>query len=94
MAYYEWSLETARKQTAEENIPISRKNLLSLLHNINYNNPLDRGRLVDAIDRAVVPWLPVGRDINGEIYRIIPAAFGLRADQENPKTHLEVLSMF
>lgn len=92
MAYYEWSSQTAEKQTAEANIPISRKDLQSLLHNINYNYPLDRGRLVDAIDRAVVPWLPVGCDKNGEIYRIVPAAYGLRADQENPKTHLEVLS--
>lgn len=85
MAFYEWSSQAARKKTAEANTQISRKDLKLLMHNINYNNPIDRGSLVDATERSVVPWLPVGSDKNQEIYRIVPVAYGLRADQETPR---------
>lgn len=92
VAFYKWSIQTLIQQTLETGTPISRKDLLSLIHNMNYNNSRDRGILVDAIERTVVPWLPVGSDNNGEIYRIVPGAYGLRADQANPKTHYEILS--
>lgn len=73
------SAQTARKKTAESNTLISCKGLQSLMHNIKYNNSIDRGRLLDALERTVVPWLPVGSDSNGEIYPIVPAAYRLQA---------------
>lgn len=74
------------------NTTTSREDLRSLMYNINYNNMIDRGGVVDAFQRAVVPWPPIGSDKNGEIYSIVPAAYGLRVEQANPKTDHDVAS--
>ncbi|KAI9776301.1 MAG: hypothetical protein M1839_000462 [Geoglossum umbratile] len=72
--------------------PIPRKELIEMLATMNFNNITARGKLVDVQQRCVVPWLPVG-DRDGEIYRIIPGAYGLLPDQQNPKTERELASM-
>lgn len=55
---------------------------------MNFNNVTSRGKLVNAIQRTIVPWIPVGSDRNGEIYRIVPGAYGLRPDELEPKTEV------
>ena len=60
---------------------------------MNYNSAIDRSKLVSALQQSVVPWLPVGNDRDGDIYRILPGACGLRPDQLKPKTGgLELIS--
>ena len=44
---------------------------------------------MDAVERTVAPWLPVGSDNNG---RNIPDCASNRLAKENPETHHEVLS--
>src|SRR5450432_1027373 len=73
--------------------PISPHDLIKMIATMNYNDPTSRGMLVSAVERGVVPWLPVGKDQNGEIYRILPGADGLKPDQLYPKTDRELASL-
>ena len=60
---------------------------------MNYNSAIDRSKLVSAVEQEVVPWIPVGNDWDGDIYSIVPGAYGLRSDQLKPKTGgLELVS--
>jgi len=77
---------------AQEMVPVPREDLVTMITTMNYNRDTDRGRLVNALERVVVPWIPVGSHQNGEIYRIAPGAFGLRADDNDPKTDRELVS--
>jgi hypothetical protein len=72
--------------------PITRDHLKEMIAKMNYNNLIDRAKLVGAVQRTIVPWLPVGNDRNGEIYRILPRAYGLRPDEPMPKTDRELVS--
>jgi hypothetical protein len=93
MAYYNWSMERADDEMKQEMTPISRENLIAMIATMNYNNDIARGKLVTAIERSVVPWLPVGSYQNGGIYRIVPGAHGLQPDQPDPKTDRWLISM-
>ena len=62
-----------------------------MIDKMNYNSATDRGKLVTAVEPAVVPWLPVG-ERNGEVYRILPGVYGLHPDQPRPKTNRELIS--
>ena len=94
MVYYAWSKKTADEEMkTQEMTPISRENLKKMIATMNYNSDIDRGKLVNVLQRSIVPWLPVGSDWNGEIYRIVPGAYGLRPDQLKPKTDRELVSI-
>ena len=92
MAYYDWSSRRMDNEMAQEMVPVPREDLVTMITTMNYNRDTDRGRLVNALERVVVPWIPVGSHQNGEIYRIAPGAFGLRADDNDPKTDRELVS--
>jgi hypothetical protein len=57
-----------------------------MITKMNYNSAFDRSKLVSALQQSFVPWLPVGNDRDGDIYRTLPGAYGLRPDQLKPKT--------
>jgi hypothetical protein len=64
-----------------------------MITKMNYNSAFDRSKLVSALQQSFVPWLPVGNDRDGDIYRTLPGAYGLRPDQLKPKTGgLELVS--
>ena len=90
--YFKWTEERkAREKTTVT--PISRNDLKEMIANMNYNSAIDRSKLVSAVEQEVVPWIPVGNDRDGDIYRIVPGAYGLRSDQPKPKTGgLELVS--
>ncbi|KAI9864087.1 MAG: hypothetical protein M1813_003404 [Trichoglossum hirsutum] len=93
LAYYAWSQERANNAYAQETTPIEPADLEKMIDTINYNNDVDRGKLVSAIEQTVVPWLPVGKHENGGIYRILPGAYGLRPDQPDPETDRTLVSI-
>jgi hypothetical protein len=94
MAYYEWSSARANKRLEEREMTnISPEELTEMLTTMNFNDDIARGKLVNTLERSVVPWLPVGRDRAGAIYRIVPGAYGLLPDQQDPKTDRELVSM-
>jgi hypothetical protein len=92
MAYYGWSMKRADDEYAQEMIPIEPEDLKTMIATMNYNNDIDRGKLVTAVERIVVPWLPVGSYQNGGVYRILPGAYGLQPDQPGPKTDRMLVS--
>jgi hypothetical protein len=94
MAYYDWSDARADKRLNEREMTnISPEELTEMLATMNFNSDIARGKLVNVLERSVVPWLPVGRDRAGTIYRIVPGARGLLPDQQDPKTNRELVSM-
>ncbi|KAI9761453.1 MAG: hypothetical protein M1840_001797 [Geoglossum simile] len=94
IAYYSWSMQRAdERHNARQMINISPEELMEMLATMNYNNTMARAKLVDVLERTVVPWLPVGTDRAGGIYRIVPGAYGLLPDQQDPKTDRELVSM-
>ncbi|KAI9776287.1 MAG: hypothetical protein M1839_000446 [Geoglossum umbratile] len=93
MAYYDWSAKMADNEMEQEMTPISPEDLKTMIATMNYNSDIARGKLVTAVERRVVPWLPVGSYQNGGIYRIVPGAHGLQPDQPDPKTDRWLISM-
>ncbi|KAI9855158.1 MAG: hypothetical protein M1813_000517 [Trichoglossum hirsutum] len=94
MVYYAWIKKRADAlMNAHEMTPIRREDLKKMIATMNYNRATDRGKLVNVLQRTIVPWLPVGNDRYGEIYRISPGAYGLRPDQPKPKIDRELVSM-
>ncbi|KAI9781162.1 MAG: hypothetical protein M1839_006270 [Geoglossum umbratile] len=94
IAYYRWSGRRADERLyARQMTNISPEELTEMLATMNYNNEIARGKLVNVLERSVVPWLPVGSDRAGGIYRIVPGAHGLLPDQQDPKTNRELVSM-
>ncbi|KAH0538689.1 hypothetical protein FGG08_004764 [Glutinoglossum americanum] len=94
MAFYDWSDAIADKRLNEREMTnISPEELTEVLVTMNFNSDIARGKLVNVLERSVVPWLPVGRDRAGTIYRIVPGAYGLLPDQQDPKTDRELVSM-
>jgi hypothetical protein len=93
MAYYNWSMKRADDEMKQEMTLISRENQKTMIATINYNSDIAHGKLVTAVERRVVPWLPVGSYQNGGIYRITPGAHGLQPDQPDPKTDHWLISM-
>ena len=91
MAYYDWSRRRADDEMAQEMVPVLKEDLVTMISKTNYNRDTDRGKLVNALERTVVAWIPVGSYRNGEIYRIVPGAYGLRADEQDPKTDREMV---
>jgi hypothetical protein len=92
LEYYRWSDKRADEEFAEFfYTPTSREDLKTMIAKMNYNSATDRGKLVSAVERAVVPWLPVG-ERNGKVYRILPGVHGLQPDQPTPKTDRELVS--
>jgi hypothetical protein len=95
LRYFKWTDERKTQEAAQKPrvTPISRNDLTEMIANMNYNSAIDRSKLVSALQQSVVPWLPVGNDRDGDIYRILPGACGLRPDQLKPKTGgLELVS--
>jgi hypothetical protein len=95
-AYSTWLSKRAdERMAAFFSTPIPREDLKEMIATINFNNATSRGKLVNAIQQSIVPWIPVGSDRNGEIYRIVPGAYGLLPDQLEPKTESgrELVSM-
>ncbi|KAI9866424.1 MAG: hypothetical protein M1813_001546 [Trichoglossum hirsutum] len=94
IAYCRWSGRRADERLhARQMTNISPEELTEILATMNYNNEIARGKLVNVLERSVVPWLPVGSDRAGGIYRIVPGARGLLPDQQDPKTDRELVSM-
>ncbi|KAI9776167.1 MAG: hypothetical protein M1839_000583 [Geoglossum umbratile] len=94
MAYFAWRKKRGREEmNAHEMTPISREDLKKMIATMNYNRDIECGKLVNFLQRTIAPWLPVGSDRWGEIYRISPAAYGLRPDQPMPKTDRELVPM-
>ncbi|KAI9767865.1 MAG: hypothetical protein M1840_005358 [Geoglossum simile] len=86
MAYYEWSMKRADDEYAAETTPIEPEELTAMIATMNYNSEINRAKLVTAIQRIVVPWLPVGSYQNGGIYR--------GPDQPDPKTDRMLVPTF
>ncbi|KAI9760484.1 MAG: hypothetical protein M1840_002412 [Geoglossum simile] len=82
----------ADNEMEQEMTPISPEDLKTMMATINYNSDVARGKLVTAVERRVIPWLPVGSYQNGGIYRIVPGAHGLQPDQPDPKTDRWLIS--
>ncbi|KAI9779958.1 MAG: hypothetical protein M1839_007114 [Geoglossum umbratile] len=94
MEFYVWSKAKADKRFKEREMTnVSAQELTEMLATMNFNNDILRGKLVNILERSVVPWLPVGNDRTGAIYRIVPGAFGLLPDQQDPKTNRELVPM-
>ncbi|KAI9778251.1 MAG: hypothetical protein M1839_008275 [Geoglossum umbratile] len=94
MEFYAWSKAKADKRFKEREMTnVSAQELTEMLATMNFNNDILRGKLVNILERSVVPWLPVGNDRTGAIYRIVPGAFGLLPDQQDPKTNREIVPM-
>ncbi|KAI9763429.1 MAG: hypothetical protein M1840_000510 [Geoglossum simile] len=93
MAYYDWSMKRADDEMKQEMTPISREDLKAMIATMNYNSNIARGKLVTAVERPIVPWLPIGSYQNGGIYRIVPGAHGLQPDQPDPQTDRWLISM-
>jgi hypothetical protein len=94
MAFYDWSSARADKRLEEREMTnISPGELAEVPAMMNFNDGIAQGKLVNTLERSVVPWLPAGRDQAGMIYRIIPGACGLLPDQQDPKTERELVSM-
>ncbi|KAI9761715.1 MAG: hypothetical protein M1840_001719 [Geoglossum simile] len=94
IAFCMWSSARADKLLEEREMTnISPEELTEMLATMNFNDQIARGKLVNTLERSVVPWLPVGRDQAGTIYRIVPGAYGLLPDQQDPKTDRELVSM-
>ena len=92
LEYYRWSKKRANEESAEFlYTPTSREDFKEMVAKMNYNSTTDRGKLVSAVERVVVPWLPVG-ERNGKAYRIFPGVYGLQSDQSMPKTNRELIS--
>ncbi|KAL1967812.1 hypothetical protein VTN77DRAFT_2501 [Rasamsonia byssochlamydoides] len=83
--WYIWTNVREEQQRFEIAVPIPREDLIDVIDHVNYNNDVDRARLVTAIRRNVVPWIPVGRDANGDIYRLVPNPRALLPDLLEPK---------
>jgi hypothetical protein len=93
MAYYDWSERRADAKMKEEMTPISREELKTMIATMNYNSKIARAKLVTAVQRPIVPWLPVGSYQNGGIYRIVPGGHLLHPDQPDPETDRTLVSM-
>ncbi|KAI9760554.1 MAG: hypothetical protein M1840_002392 [Geoglossum simile] len=94
IAFCKWSSARADKRLEEREMTnISPEELTGMLATMNFNDDIARAKLVNTLERSVVPWLPVGRDRAGTIYRIVPGAHGLLPDQQDPKTDRELVSM-
>ncbi|KAI9763444.1 MAG: hypothetical protein M1840_000527 [Geoglossum simile] len=94
MAFFDWSEARADRRLKEREMTnISPQELTEMLATMNFNDDIARGRLVNILQRSIVPWLPVGSDRAGTIYRIVPGASGLLPDQQDPKTNRELVSM-
>lgn len=65
---------------------------MRMIAETNYNIANERGMLVNALQKTIVAWIPVGHNKNGETYRIVPGAEGLLPDQPAPKTNRELVS--
>ncbi|KAI9776305.1 MAG: hypothetical protein M1839_000466 [Geoglossum umbratile] len=92
MVYYAWSERRADARMREDMTPISREELKTMIATMNYSSQIARAKLVTAVHRPVVPWLPVGSYQNGGIYRIVPAGHWLRPDQLDPETDRTLVS--
>lgn len=76
LAFYAWSDMVADKRFNEREMTnISPEELTNMLATMNFNSDIARTKLVNVLERRVVPWLPVGRDRAGTIYRIVPGAY-------------------
>ncbi|KAK2868055.1 hypothetical protein FQN49_003206 [Arthroderma sp. PD_2] len=88
MAFLDWS----NKRDDEEDQEMfytpgaSRAELIELLDSMNYNEFNQRAELLRIINKAVVPWIPAGKDINGDLYRVSPAAYALYPDKFLPES--------
>ena len=85
MAYYEWLNDKSKKSMAEKYAPYSRTELVNMMTTTNYKSPLERAKLVDAMQRRLIPWIPVGSDWNDVVYRLRNEAYGLLADKDDPR---------
>lgn len=89
--YFKWMDEKMARETTVT--PISRNDLKEIIAKMNYNSVIDRGKLVNAMEKSILPWFPVGNDQDGDIYRILPGAYRPQADQPKPQTGgLELVS--
>ncbi|KAK2739903.1 hypothetical protein FQN55_009076 [Onygenales sp. PD_40] len=94
-AFHNWHGERIRKNRPSLWMfapPTPRADLIAMFDTMNYNNKLQRAKLVSTIYKNVVPWIPVGTSSEGDVYRIVPKPYGLRPDQPNPKTDRELAS--
>ncbi|KAH0533663.1 hypothetical protein FGG08_007605 [Glutinoglossum americanum] len=101
MAYFNWSKKRREdemmqpslvpQEDVKENIPALQEQLKTMIATTNYNSSTDRGKLAGALNRMIAPWLPVGRDRNGSIYRVVPGAYEMWPDRPDPETDREVL---
>ncbi|KAK2739278.1 hypothetical protein FQN57_006613 [Myotisia sp. PD_48] len=91
-AFFKWAAKKRRAMAEQQYIPISRADLVNAIDTSNYNNQLQRARIVSMIHTKNVPWLYAGTNSQGDIYRIIPQPYALVADQPLPKTGYEIIS--
>lgn len=84
-AYYDWVAARAREERTRARAPLmTRSEILHALDKMDYNDEHSRGELGAAMNRMIAPWLPVGRDQNGDFYRIALNPNALLPDQKPP----------
>jgi hypothetical protein len=90
--FYKWMEEQEDKIWKEFSCPlVGRKDLIDMIAKMDYNSETDREKLISAVERIIVPWIPVG-ERNGIFYRIVPGVRGLRPDRINEETDRELVS--
>ena len=85
LEYCMWEVDRARQGRMEARTPpMSRNELVHFLDTMDYNDRSSRAKLVTAMYREITPWIPIGRDENGDFYRIVLNPDALLPDQRCP----------
>jgi hypothetical protein len=90
--YYDWIEKMMNASLQTEWTAVTKPELQKWIDEANYNVLGDRQRLVQAMSRQVRPWIGVGKDYCGNYYRLVPAAYGLIANNKTPETTVDLLS--
>lgn len=91
-AFLDWVSQRADKEQMILLTSPSRAELINMIDTMNYNDKLQRAELVSSVHKNIVPWIPAGTDVEGDIYRIVPQPYGLLADQQFPQTDRKIIS--
>lgn len=91
MAYFAWLQKRLDRGEKERNTSISQSDLIHMISTIDYTNEDQRDTLLSVIDKRAVPRCPIGTDMNGVRYRLVPEAYGLQPDRESPPVNCKIL---
>lgn len=86
-AYREWAMNKAKEDLTKARTPISAKEMTEMLEGMNYNDIKSRIAVYRELYKEVRPWIPIGRDEVGDLYRIVSQTDVLTSDRKPPDTH-------